>query len=64
MAALLNEHSQTYILTSDIKEYENIKKDTNNILFIGKGFWKILILNLINARYLFNTMPGIEFNIK
>ena len=61
---ILNEHSQTYILTSDIKEYENIKKDTNNILFIGKGFWKILILNLINARYLFTTMPGIGFNIK
>lgn len=61
---ILKEHKQTYILTSDIKEYENIIQETKNIFYIGDGFIKVLILNLINARYFFTTMPGIGSNIK
>lgn len=61
---IFKEHKQTYILTSDINEYENIRKETSNVFFIGDGFIRVLILNLVKARYFFTTIPGFGSNIK
>lgn len=63
--SLLQTSKKTFLFTSDIKEYLYFKeKYQNNVLYIGDGFIKILILNFVKCNFLLTTMVGFGNVIK
>lgn len=65
---LLNKVSEknhsTSILTSDLNEYEDLKKNNFDAYYIGSGFFRILIFNIISCEYFIMTMTDIGNNFK
>lgn len=62
--ALSKQSKKCFLLTSDINEYNDIKKINNQVFYIGDGIIKVVILNIINCDFFFTTMPGIGNNIR
>ncbi len=64
LSKICEKDNSTAILTSDFKEYEDLKNDKFNAYYIGKGFFRILIFNIISCEYFIMTMTDIGNNFK
>ena len=63
LSKLNSKNSSVSILTSDINEYDDLKKNKFNVYFIGTGFFRILIFNIINCKNFLMTMTDIGNNL-
>lgn len=64
LSKISEKDNSTAILTSDFKEYEDLKNDKFNVYYIGKGFFRILIFNIISCEYFIMTMTDIGNNFQ
>jgi len=53
----------TSIITSDINEYFDLKKDNYDVYFIGKGFIRTIIFNFLSCKYMITTMTDLGNNL-
>jgi|TARA_B110000027_G_scaffold133969_1_gene164194 ADP-heptose:LPS heptosyltransferase len=61
LANKLKDENNILILTSDIEEFESLKEEMQ-VLFIGKGFFRYLIFNIIKCDLFFMTLIDIGNN--
>jgi len=57
-----NDKNNVLLLTSNINEYENLKNNFNTI-FIGSGFYRYLIFNILTCSCLITTLTDIGNNL-
>tara|TARA_B100000003_G_scaffold208324_1_gene228264 strand:+ start:3132 stop:4271 length:1140 start_codon:yes stop_codon:yes gene_type:complete len=60
---LNNKKKSVSILSSDINEYLDLKNNNFNVYFIGTGFFRILVFNIINCNNFLMTMTDIGNNL-
>ena len=53
----------TSLITSDINEYFDLKKDNYDVYYIGKGFVRTIIFNFLSCKYMIMTMTDIGNNL-
>jgi hypothetical protein len=53
----------TSLITSDINEYFDLKKDDYDVYYIGKGFVRTIIFNFLSCKYMIVTMTDIGNNL-
>ena len=53
----------TSLITSDIKEYYDLKKNNYDVYFIGSGFLRVVIFNFISCKYMIMTMTDLGNNL-
>ena len=53
----------TSLITSDINEYFDLKKDNYDVYFIGKGFIRTIIFNFLSCKYMITTMTDLGNNL-
>jgi hypothetical protein len=53
----------TSLITSDINEYSDLKKDNYDVYYIGKGFFRTVIFNFLNCKYMILTMTDLGNNL-
>ena len=54
----------TSLITSDINEYFDFKKNNYDVYYIGKGFFRTLIFNFLSCKYMIMTMTDLGNNLK
>jgi hypothetical protein len=53
----------TSLITSDINEYYDLKKNNCDVYYIGKGFLRVVIFNFISCNYMIMTMTDLGNNL-
>ena len=53
----------TSLITSDIKEYYDLKQLNYDVYYIGKGFLRVVIFNFISCNYMIMTMTDLGNNL-
>jgi hypothetical protein len=53
----------TSLITSDINEYFDLKKDNYDVYYIGKGFFRVVIFNFLSCKYMIMTMTDLGNNL-
>ena len=53
----------TSLITSDINEYYDLKKNNYDVYYIGKGFLRVVIFNFISCNYMIMTMTDLGNNL-
>ena len=53
----------TSLITSDINEYFDFKKNNYDVYYIGKGFFRTVIFNFLSCKYMIMTMTDLGNNL-
>jgi len=53
----------TSVITSDINEFYNLKKNNYDVYYIGEGLVRVFIFNFISCKYMIMTMTDIGNNL-
>ena len=53
----------TSIITSDLDEFYELKKNGYDVYFIGKGFIRMIVFNFLSCKFMIMTMTDIGNHI-